>query len=193
MIRRIEIDNIDREKLCNRIKYVTRQVCNLKDKITSGSKIDDKDICNIKSNIISVLESWTQNGKVGFRKPKEEVNVYQEFFISFFDLIIVRNECKDRNYRNWLCCALYRGKICRYIQLERKLEYDNIWTSWSKTWSCNEYYMRTHLDPDKTYVILGDTKREFGIDLENLGVSVGGEREVVFPMSKDCVIGIKKI
>lgn len=33
----------------------------------------------------------------------------------------------------------------------------------------------------------------FGIDLENMGISRGKEREVVFPTLKDCITNIKYI
>lgn len=109
---------------------------------------------------------------------------------------INRNPCENKVAE----ALLYQGKIYRYlgygISSNRKKKaiepnYDGIYVSWSK--EPKNGYIESKLYGEMTWIEAEIKSPYFGIDLENMGISRGKEREVVFPTLKDCITNIKYI
>lgn len=152
---------------------------------------------NLFDDIIDITYFWTGNFYVGYRKEKVIETVFQNFYNSLYELLI---NFKNTTYSHMIqeeCDAalkyLYQGKIYRYIgygnsqdcEKPLKIEYDNIWVSWSK--EPNNSYFETKLYGKciKLYATIENEK--YGIDLESLGSSRNNEREVVFPTIKETI------
>ncbi len=140
---------------------------------------------NVKSNIKKVMSFWI-NLEIGQKKEKVLNDSFQSFYSNLLKLII-----KKRKFK-----YLYQGTIYRYLgnfpnsdNLLNKVEYNNIYASWSKNKNvikCLDY--KLHAPYIKlTAVICNDN---YGIDLEKFGIYKNNEQEVVFPTIKDT---IKKI
>ena len=93
---------------------------------------------------------------------------------------------------------LYQGKVYRYLRYgapsgcKKKAivpEYDGIYVSWSK--EPKNSYIEGKLYGKITWIEAEIKPLYFGIDLENMGISRGKEREVVFPTLENCVKKIK--
>ena len=66
-----------------------------------------------------------------------------------------------------------------------KVEYNNIWVSWSKESNNSYFEIKLHGRYLKLYAVIENEK--YGIDLESLGASRSNEREVVFPTIKETI------
>ena len=140
---------------------------------------------NVKSNIKKVMSFWI-NLEIGQKKEKVLNDSFQSFYSNLLKLII-----KKRKFK-----YIYQGTIYRYLgnfpnsdNLLNKVEYNNIYASWSKNKNvikCLDYKL---CEPyiKLTAVIRNDN---YGLDLEKFGVYKNNEQEVVFPTIKDT---IKKI
>ena len=146
---------------------------------------DSRKAHNVKFNIKNVMRYWI-NLEIGQKKEKVLNDSFQSFYSNLLKLIIRKRKFK----------YLYQGTIYRYLgnfpnsdNLLNKVEYNNIYASWSKNKNvikCLDYKLYAPYIK-LTAVIRNDN---YGIDLEKFGIYKNNEQEVVFPTIKDT---IKKI
>lgn len=157
----------------------------------------DKDVVD---NIYEVCHFWTQDTYVGRRKEFKVQNAFQNFFENFMKLILdIRDgniKC-DEECRNAFSSLLYTGVVYRKLghgdleNCEDEIipEYNNIYVSWNKE---KDYaYFDSKLYGPMTILTAEIKEPYFGIDLEELGVCTGQEKEVVFPTIKESVLKVE--
>lgn len=183
-------------------KGVNEATNNIKDYISKrhngeNSKVMFNDICN---DILEVCSCWTGKTYIGERKEKNMENLFQNFFETLMSMLL---SIKDTNSKTFKCekrfanAVLYRGKIYRYLGNDEpsnkiiKPEYNNIYVSWSK--ERENTYFESKLYGVMTRLYCDIKEPYFGIDLDKLGISRPGEKEVVFPTLKECVTNIEYI
>lgn len=169
----------------NMIDIIQKTTQQIKALIDHDLFFDSIRTSNVKSNIKRVMSFWI-NLEIGQKKEKVLNDSFQSFYSNLLKLII-----KKRKFK-----YLYQGTIYRYLgnfpnsdNLLNKVEYNNIYASWSKNKNvikCLDY--KLHAPYIKlTAVICNDN---YGIDLEKFGIYKNNEQEVVFSTIKDT---IKKI
>lgn len=146
---------------------------------------DIKDVCNF----------WTGKTYVGNVKENEIKDVFQNFFVSFMELLLKLKKSRKRFEYNFANSVLYRGKAYRCLgndspggQVVHPI-YDCVYVSWSK--EPNNSYFMGKLYGDITLLSCEIDPPLYGIDLEGLGCSRAKEREVVFPTIKKSITEIK--
>lgn len=159
---------------------------------------DSKDIfyfMDLMREIKYVLKYWTGQTNVGVEKSSDLKMAYQRFFDEFMKMLLL---FKSRTDSKWYEKAaakkyLYQGTVYRYLGNHNKsiknlisVNYDEIFVSWNKD-KVNSYII-SKLKGKKLLLTCEIYENNYGIDLEELGVSVGSEREVVFPTIKETII-----
>lgn len=169
----------------NMIDIIDNTTQQIKTLIDHDLFFDSRKAHNVKFNIKNVMRYWI-NLEIGQKKEKVLDDSFQSFYSNLLKLIIKKQKFK----------YLYQGTIYRYLgnfpnsdNLLDKVEYNNIYASWSKSKNvikCLDYKL---YEPyiKLTAVIRNDN---YGIDLEKFGIYKNNEQEVVFPTIKDT---IKKI
>lgn len=159
----------------------------------------DKDVID---NIFEVCQFWTHDTYVGRKKDFRVQKEFQNFFESFMELILAIKDGKikcDEECKNAFSSLLYTGIVYRKlghgnfenIKEEIKPEYNNIYVSWNK--ERDNPYLDSKLYGPVT-LLVADIKEPYsGIDLEELGVCTGDEKEVVFPTYKELIISVEKM
>lgn len=159
----------------------------------------DKDVIE---NIVNVCRFWTKNTYVGRKKELKVQEAFQKFFEKFMELILTirdgKIECNEE-CRKAYSSLLYTGVVYRKLghgdaescEDEIKPEYNNIYVSWNK--ERDNAYLDSKLYGPVTLLIAEITEPYYGIDLEELGVCTGEEKEVVFPMYKESIKNIEII
>ena len=124
--------------------------------------------------------------------------LFSLFFISLYQFLIACRNSDNNALKDLGTRALFQGTVYRYlgygsaigdINKPKEIKYNNIYVSWSKN-KRNEY-IESKLYGVITLMTCEISDDYYGIDLEELGVSRGYEREVVFPNYENLVTKIK--
>lgn len=155
---------------------------------------------DVHEDIIEVCSFWTGKTYVGVQKDKDIEAAFQNFFEALMSmLLLIMNDtvkpldCEKR-FAN---AVLYRGTVYRYLGNDTpsnriiKPQYNNIYVSWSK--KPENTYLESKLYGVKTRLYCDIKEPYFGIDLEQLGISKGNEKEVVFPTLEEFITNIEYI
>lgn len=165
---------------------------------------------NLCIEVAHILREWSGNTFLGIEKEKVRKKVFQAFFIQLNNLInyLTKNEISSLESK-FLNHIKYKGKLYRYLgygnpiakKIIIKPKYDNIFVSWSK--EEKNTYIESKLYGKMTLLYCNTSDKYFGIDLEgfqefyniifkdNLYISRGNEREVVFPTIEETIYDIK--
>lgn len=152
---------------------------------------------DLKKDICVVCMFWVGNTYVGERKDPKVINAFQSFFEALMNLLLKLKESKKGYEAKFAKSLLYRGMVYRYLGNDSSNNsgvvpmYDNIYVSWSK--NQKNTYLESKLCGTITWISCEIVEPVYGIDLENMGVSRGEEREVVFPTIEKYIIQIKYI
>ena len=163
-------------------------------------KQNPEDFCFLRDvfrDIMKITNFWTGKTYVGSKKTKKIEKAFQDFYQAFYELLIAFKmnsfNSVSETEKSLANNLLYQGKIYRYLghgsvrksKQSIKVKYNNVWVSWSK--EPNNYYLESKLYGKylKLYAIINNDI--YGIDLEALGVSVGEEKEVVFPTIRETI------
>lgn len=151
-------------------------------------------------DIIGVCSFWAGKTYVGVRKDKDIEAAFQNFFEALMSmLLLIKNDTvKPLNCeKRFANAVLYRGTVYRYLGNDTpsnriiKPQYNNIYVSWSK--EQENTYLESKLYGVMTRLYCDIKEPYFGIDLEQLGISKGNEKEVVFPTLEECITNIEYI
>lgn len=174
-------DEKEIQNVCNKIDKIGIQIHNSARKV---EKLDQNTLSTLCLNIKDVIKFWTGCFQLGCRKNKKFEESYQRFFQYLYQYLL--------HYEPQF---LYQGKVYRYLgyksEPEQKKyidpECNNVYVSWSKEKQDSGYFNEKLKEPITRleYEITGD---EYGIDLEEMDLSKGNEKEVVFPTKTDCKI-----
>lgn len=160
--------------------------------------------------IAFVLIQWSGDTYVGEEKTENIKKIFQDFFITLVDLVNLFDKNKEKCLKQEIDFSKnikYKGTIYRILGYSNCLDrnknksiipkYNDIYVSWSK--NKDNSYLESKLYGKKTRLTAVIDKDKFGIDLEkieefietiydeNLYISRGNEREVVFPTLEECV------
>lgn len=141
-----------------------------------------------------VLKFWTGRTNVGVSKNSKLENAYQEFFSKLLDMLILFRNGKSRFYERFVAKKyLYQGTVYRYLGSHYEslteplsVRYNDIFVSWNK--DKRNSYILSKLMGKKVLLTCKIDGSNYGIDLDEMGLSVGNEREVVFPTIKETII-----
>lgn len=157
---------------------------------------------DVVDNIYQVCRFWTNNTYVGRKKDPKVQKAFQEFFESFMKLILAIKDGKikcDEECKNAFSSLLYTGIVYRRLghgnleNIEEEVQpgYNNIYVSWNK--ERDNPYLDSKLYGPVTLLVAEIKEPYYGIDLEELGVCTGSEKEVVFPTFHESIISIEKM
>lgn len=162
--------------------------------------------------IMEVLNMWTGQTWVGYKKDKIIESVFQQFFAQLNSLICYMdcfNEMMSDDEKEFVVHAKYTGVIYRYLgsgNLDNReyveIEYNDIYVSWSKNEKTS--YIESKLFGPWLLVKARTMEFDYGIDLEgidefyhkitgrNVCVVKGNEREVVYPTIENSILEVIK-
>lgn len=196
----VNLRNLCADEYQKIIFEVDKVTNNIKNYIKNNNQNTKEFFIQVLSEVEEVCNCWTGKTYVGQSKRQDLKNAYQDFFSNLMKMLLL---CKTNNNQCENAAAkalLYQGKVYRYLgygfssSRKKKVikpDYDSVYVSWSK--EPKNGYIESKLYGEMTWIEAEIKSPYFGIDLENMGISRGKEREVVFPTLKDCITNIKYI
>lgn len=183
----------EEEKIINEVNKATK---NIESVINHG--FDER----VFECIREVCNYWCSNTYVGYQKKKTIETAFQNFYVKLMELFISIKDKKitvTEEVYNYSRSLLYRGIVYRYLGHGNSEEcksiiepdYNHIYVSWSKNET--DSYLESKLYGTMTHLTCEIREPYYGIDLEVLGTSRIGEREVLFPTIEDTIINKKYI
>ena len=139
--------------------------------------------------ISDVLYYWVYKNKVGERKDKDIRIMYNNFFKVFLDILLKMKNSKDEEKSLLANKCLYQGDIYRTIghkdypsNIDIKIDYDDLYTHWSKKDTRNIVSIESEIYRNKKYLKTTIDNNHYGIYIAPFIGMKKDEEEVVFPL-----------